>query len=378
VAERQTLGNLGKRIVKVLMKNLQKFFKNKKILITGHTGFKGSWLTQILLNWNADIIGIALKPSVNPNLFNLLDIKKNIKNYFCDIRNFKKVKEIILKEKPEIVFHLAAQPLVRDSYDDPLYTFETNIIGTANVLQAIKEFGGVKSAIMITTDKVYEEKEKDYCYKESNKLGGYDPYSSSKVGAEMVINSYIKSFFSPKNYRKYHKTLIASARSGNVIGGGDWLRDRIIPDIVRMIFERNKKLIIRNPESVRPWQYVLEPLYGYMLLAKKLYEGKRELTGAWNFGPQQGSYVTVRILTKKVFKILGKGSYIIKRDHKRHEADFLRLNISKTKKVLRWKPTFSPNQALKLTIDWYESFYNKENITDITNQQIELFFNEKI
>ena len=307
----------------------------------------------------------------------MLDIKKHINNYFADIRNFKKVKEIIFKEKPEIIFHLAAQPLIRDSYDNPLYTFETNIIGTANVLEAIKELGRVKSAVIITTDKVYEEKGRASYYKESDKLGGYDPYSSSKAGAEIVIDSYIKSFFNPKNYKKHHKTLIASARSGNVIGGGDWQKDRIMPDIIRAIFEKKERLIIRNPESIRPWQYVLEPLYGYMLLAEKLYKGKKELCGAWNFGPSQGNYLIVRALAEKVFKMLGKGSYKIKRDPIKHESQWLGLDIDKAKNILGWKPIFNLSETLKFTLDWYKSFYNKEDIIEITNQQIKLFF-EKI
>jgi len=370
------------------MKNIQKFFKNKKVLITGHTGFKGSWFTQALLNWGADITGIALKPSVAPSLFYLLNIEKKINNYFVDIRNFKKVKEIIFKEKPEILFHLAAQPLVRDSYDDPLYTFETNIIGTANLLQSIKEVGGVKSAVIITTDKVYEERTKARHFKEADKLGGYDPYSSSKVGAEIVIDSYIKSFFNPKHYKERHITLIASARSGNVIGGGDWQRDRILPDVIRAVFEKKEKLIIRNPESIRPWQYILEPLYGYILLAEKLYQGKKELCGAWNFGPKEKNYLTVQKIVDKALKMLKRrsyfersekqdfrrGSYIIKRDNKKHEAVFIRLDISKAKKNLGWKPIFDLDKTLKLTLDWYKSFYGRKDIIKITNEQIESFF----
>ncbi len=298
------------------MQNFQDFFKNKKVLVTGHTGFKGAWLSQILLNWGAEITGIALKPNTDPNLFNLLGIKNDIKNYFCDIRDFKKIKGVIEKEKPKIVFHLAAQPLVRDSYDDPLYTFETNIIGTANILQAVKEINCVRSAVMITTDKVYEEKTGIY-YKEDDKLGGHDPYSSSKAGAEIVINSYMKSFFSPENYNKTCKTLISSARSGNVIGGGDWQKDRILPDFVRAIFEKRENLVIRNPNSIRPWQYILWSLYGYMLLAKGLYEGKKEFSGAWNFGPDKEGYLTVEELAKRAFRILKIGSYTIKGDKKK-------------------------------------------------------------
>jgi CDP-glucose 4,6-dehydratase len=356
------------------MDNIQKFFQNKKVLITGHTGFKGGWLTKILLNFGANIIGIALVPNTNPNLFSILNIKKDIKNYFCDIRNFGGIKKIILKEKPEIVFHLAAQPLVRDSYDDPLYTFETNIIGTANLLQAIKEIGGVKSAVIITTDKVYENK-KDIVYRENDKLMGYDPYSSSKVGAEIVTDSYIKSFFNPKDYNKKHKTLIASARSGNVVGGGDWQKDRIISDIVRAVFERKEKLIIRNPNSIRPWQYVLEDLYGYLLLARRLYEGKKFFSTAWNFGPNiNEKCLTVQELVKKSFEILQKGSYIIKRDSTKHEASIIRLNIDKAKKFLKWQPNINIFQTLKLTFDWYKNFYEKKDIIAFTNKQIESFF----
>lgn len=381
------------------MNNLQKFFRNKKVLITGHTGFKGGWLAQILLNWNADITGLALEPSTNPNLFESLDLKDKVHNYFADIRNFKTVKDIISKEKPEIVFHLAAQPLVRDSYDDPLYTFETNIIGTANILQAIKEVGGVKSAILITTDKVYEEKEKACYYKECDKLGGYDPYSASKASAEIVIDSYLKSFFNPEDYKKKHQTLIASVRAGNVIGGGDWMKDRILPDIIKSIFE-DTKLIIRNPESVRPWQFVLEPLYGYLLLAEKLYKGQKNFCGAWNFGPKKENYLTVKALAEKIFEILGKKSYEIKRDPSKHESKWLGLDISKSQKILGWRPVLTIGETLEVTVDWYKNFYGKKEeklgffpqlasvalindsnsletkSADLTNMQIKEFFNK--
>ena len=360
------------------MDNLQGFFKNKKILITGHTGFKGSWLSRILLNWGADICGIALKPDTSPNLFDVLGIKKDIKNHFCDIRNFKGVKKITKEEGPDIVFHLAAQPLVRTSYDDPLYTFGTNILGTANLLQAIKEVGGVKSAVIITTDKVYEDKKEGNFYKEEDKLKGYDPYSSSKAGAEIVIDSYIKSFFNPKDYNKVHKTLIASARSGNVIGGGDWQKDRIIPDIVRAVFEQKKKLIIRNPQSIRPWQYVLEDLEGYLMLAKKLYQGKKRFSGAWNFGPdKKENCLTVKELVEKSFKILKKGSYVVKKDLAKYEAGIVRLNIDKAKKELKWRPKIGIDKTLELTFDWYRNFYEKKDCPDFTDNQIKSFFESK-
>lgn len=358
---------------------LQQFFKDKKILITGHTGFKGSWLTQILLNWGAVITGIALKPKTNnPNLFNILKLQNRINNYFQDIRDYAKIKIIILHEKPEITFHLAAQALVRDSYDDPLYTFETNIIGTANILQAIKIAESIKSGVIITTDKVYADKERNYSFQEEDKLGGNDPYSSSKAAAEMVINSYIKSFFNPKTYKKTHRTLIASVRSGNVIGGGDWSKDRIVPDIVKSIFEKKQPVIIRNPNFVRPWQFVLEPLWGYLLLAKKLYEGKKNCSTAWNFGPKEKSDLTVQLLTKKAIKILNTGSYVIQKNKEKPEAKSIRLNSNKAQNILGWRQNFTLDKTLEFTFAWYHNFYVKENRIDIvsfTDQQIKSFFN---
>ncbi len=358
------------------MKELKKFYKNKKVLITGHTGFKGSWLTQILLNWKAKILGIALKPNTNPSLFKILKLEKQISNYYCDIRNFKKISEIIKKEKPEIVFHLAAQPLVRDSYDDPLYTFETNIIGTANLLQTIKEIKTIKSAVIITTDKVYENIESDRFFKETNKLGGYDPYSASKAAAEIIISSYLKSFFNLNDYQKKHQTLIASARAGNVIGGGDWQKDRLVPDIIKAVFEKQEKVIIRNPQAIRPWQYVLEPLSGYLLLAKKLYEGKKDFSGAWNFGPNNKNYLAVEELVKTTLELLGQGTYEIQKDFTKHEAQLLKLDSEKAKKLLNWQAKLDIKTILKLACDWYQAFYNGQDIVKLTNQQINNFFNE--
>ncbi|MBA3047740.1 CDP-glucose 4,6-dehydratase [Patescibacteria group bacterium] len=356
------------------MENIQKKFKNKKILITGHTGFKGAWLSQILLNWGACITGISLKPTTSPNLFNPLKIKNKINNYFTDIRDFKKIKEIVKKEKPEIVFHLAAQPIVRESYDRPLYTFETNIIGTANILEAIKETNTVRSAVIITTDKVYKNNESGRPFKEGDKLGGDDPYSASKAAAEIVIDSYIKSFFNPTDYNKKHKTLIASARAGNVIGGGDWSDDRLVPDLIKGIFH-NKQIIIRNPDAVRPWQHVLEPLYGYLLLATKLQTGKKDFSGAWNFGPNNQSFLTVEEFTKLALRILNKGVYVIKKDlDSKHESKLLKLNSNKAKKQLNWQQELNINKTLQLTFEWYKNFYNKEDIIDVTNRQIESFF----
>ncbi|MBI2033734.1 MAG: CDP-glucose 4,6-dehydratase [Candidatus Liptonbacteria bacterium] len=356
------------------MKGIKDFYKGKRVLVTGHTGFKGAWLARILLNCGAKVSGVALKPETRPNLFGLLRLKYKLSNHFADVRNFKKLKEIILKEKPEIVFHLAAQPLVRRSYDDPLYTLETNIMGTANLLQAIKEYGRVRSAVIITTDKVYKNKRLSRAFKEEDELGGRDPYSASKVAAEIVIDSHSRSFFGVQDYGVSHKTLVASARAGNVIGGGDWSEDRLLPDIVKSIFEHDGKVIIRNPGHVRAWQHVLEPLRGYLLLARELYQGKKRFSGGWNFGPNAENFLSVEELLEKTFGILGRGSYSVKKDAGKFEEHVLRLNSDKARKLLNWRASFDIDKALRMTLDWYRGFYNGEDVIHITDQQINSFF----
>lgn len=357
-------------------KTLKGFFRNKRILITGHTGFKGSWLAQMLSNWEAKIVGYALEPNTNPNLFNILNLKSKIKNYFGDIRHYGTLLEVMKKEKPEIVFHLAAQPLVREGYDDPLYTYETNIIGTANMLQAIKESGTVKSAIMVTTDKVYENKEGINSYKETDELGGYDPYSTSKVCAEFVIKSYIRSLFNPDNKNDFSSTLVASTRAGNVIGGGDWSKDRLIPDIVKAAFEGDGKIILRNPRAIRPWQYILEPLLGYIMLSMELYNGNRDFVGAWNFAPEDSSFIEVETLVKKAIRIIKKGNYSVIKDPKKHETAVLKLDSTKAKKHLNWEPVLDIDEALSWTFDWYKKYYENQDIVPVSNKQIELFLDK--
>ncbi|MFA4880068.1 MAG: CDP-glucose 4,6-dehydratase [Candidatus Doudnabacteria bacterium] len=357
---------------------MQNFFQNKKILITGHTGFKGSWLTQILLNWKAKIVGLSLASIENPNLFSILKLKGKIKNHFVDIRDFPKIKNILQKEKPEIVFHLAAQSLVREGYNDPLKTYSTNVLGTVNLLQAINNINTVKSAVIITTDKVYENKEYIYPYREIDALGGYDPYSASKAAADIATQSYIQSFFNPKEFNKKHNTLIAVARAGNVIGGGDWAPDRLIPDIIRAIYIKEKTIIIRNPRAIRPWQHVLEPLEGYLMLAKGLWEKQTQLVGAWNFGPDDASFVYVQDLVKTSLKIIRKGKLKIQRDQKKHEAQLLKLDTTKAKTILGWQPRLTFLECLQFTLDWYKNYYQKPKrlaeITKFTNQQIQYFF----
>jgi len=352
---------------------MEKIFKHKRILITGHTGFKGAWLTQILLNLDAKVIGISLPPETKTNLFTILNQKNKIKNYFSDIRDYKKIKKIFEKEKPEIIFHLAAQPIVLESYEDPIKTYSTNTLGTANILQIIKETPSVKSGVIITTDKVYENKNLNLSFKETDPLGGHDPYSASKAAADIIAGSYIKSFFNKKGY-----PLIAIARAGNVIGGGDWAKYRLIPDIIRSVYEKNKSITIRNPKAIRPWEHVLEPLIGYMTLAKGLYQKNSDFIGAWNFGPEDESFVSVEKLTRSILKILGQGKIKIKHGKTKYEAKTLKLSIVKAKNYLGWKPRLNFMQNIEMTADWYKNFYGRKvDPIEFTNNQIIKFLNLK-
>ncbi|MFA5997319.1 MAG: CDP-glucose 4,6-dehydratase [Candidatus Paceibacterota bacterium] len=354
---------------------MNEFYKNKKVLITGHTGFKGAWLTQILLNWGAEVVGISLKPNTTPSLFEVLNQEKNIKNYFVDIRDIDALKKFFKDEQPEIVFHLAAQAIVRTSYDDPIDTISTNVMGTANFLEATRETKSVKSAVVITTDKVYDNKEWHHAYRENDPLGGYDPYSSSKAAADIISSSYIQSFFNPKDFGGKHATLVAITRAGNVIGGGDWAEYRLIPDIIRAVYHEGKDVIIRNPESIRPWQHVLEPLAGYLELGQGLYEGRTDLSGAWNFGPNNESFHNVKSLVEGSKEILGKGGYQIIPDISKHEASLLKLDINKAIALLDWAPKLNFQETLNLTFDWYKNYYdNKEDVVEFTNKQINNFF----
>ncbi len=356
---------------------MQNFYQGKKILITGHTGFKGSWLAKILLNWGADVVGISLPPSTTPNLFEALNLPKEItKNYYFDIRSIDKVKQVVELEKPEIVFHLAAQAIVRDGYDDPFGTHTTNILGTINIMQAITEINSVKAVVIITTDKVYENKEWLYPYREVDALGGYDPYSASKAAADIVTNSYIKSFFNPNTFGERHNTLVAIARAGNVIGGGDWAKDRLVPDMVKAIFEKREDVVIRNPRAIRPWQHVLEPLRGYLMLGQKLYQGEKEISGAWNFGPNEDGFVHVEHLVKTGIEILGQGRYQIAEEVSlKHEANLLKLDINKAGNLLNWRPKWKLEEGLTATFEWYRLFYANDNlINNFTNKQIREYF----
>ena len=350
----------------------QNFWKNKKVLITGHTGFKGSWLTLWLQNLGAQICGISLEPNTNPSLFNSLELSKNIEHNICDIRDLEKLNNIFAKFQPEIVFHLAAQPLVRYSYHNPIETYQTNVMGTINVLEAIKKTNSTLATIIVTSDKCYENIEQIWGYRENDKMGGHDPYSNSKGCAELVVSAYTKSYFIPnQNYGR-----IASVRAGNVIGGGDWAEDRLIPDLIKTLVE-NKNPIIRNPKAIRPWQHVLEPLLGYILLAEKTYGNKKSIyNSSWNFGPKNSLNVTVIKILDIIKKIYQKNIKIILSKKKSYkESKFLKLDSSKSEKILGWKSKLSTEQALINTIRWYK-FYESSNDYNYTVKQIDDYCNK--
>ncbi len=335
-------------------------------MVTGHTGFKGSWLTSWLLKLGANVTGYALDPvHVNDN-FELCELYNKIKDYREDIRDFKKLTEVIQKEKPEVVFHLAAQPLVLESYRNPHYTIETNTQGTSNILEAFRNSNSAKVLIIITTDKVYQNNEWLWGYRETDRLGGNDPYSASKAAAELLISSYQKSFFEKE------KKFIVSVRAGNVIGGGDWAENRIVPDCIKAI-EKNENISIRNPNATRPWQHVLEPLSGYLLLGEKLLQNSAEYTGAWNFGPYLSNIISVEDLVKNIIKAYGKGKYALqKQSYTPVEANFLSLDISKAITKLKWKTVLNLEETIEFTIDWYKN-YPSTNVYDYCKNQIDKY-----
>lgn len=328
------------------------FWKEKKVLVTGHTGFKGSWLSIWLRKLGANVIGISLEPKHRFDNFNAAKLDSKIKTVYQDIRNYSETDKIFKKFKPQIVFHLAAQALVGDSYDDPKKTFETNVIGTLNILEAIRHCKSARTGVIITSDKCYKNIEQVWGYKETDRLGGDDPYSGSKGCAEFVINSYIKSFFN-KGY-----PVIASTRAGNVIGGGDWSENRIVPDCFKALYS-DKSILIRSPNSTRPWQFVLEPLRGYIMLGEKLYKGEREFSSSWNFGPSLEKAYTVENVTKEIIKNWGKGSLVIKKNTSFHEHGLLQLDCAKAKTYLQWKPLLNFGECIRFTTEWYK-YHNKD------------------
>tara|TARA_B110000971_G_C19988316_1_gene490685 strand:+ start:519 stop:1589 length:1071 start_codon:yes stop_codon:yes gene_type:complete len=356
------------------MDKIKKFYKNKRILVTGATGFKGSWLCSWLLELGAKVYGTGFSPNQNKNLFYDLKLNKRIILKIIDIRDYDKLKNFIKITKPEIIFHLAAQPLVGVSYLKPIDTFNINFNGTLNILEIARSFKFIKSVIAVTSDKCYEDANKTSGYKENDKLGGVDPYSASKAASELVVNSYYKSFFKEKN-----KCGVSSVRAGNVIGGGDWSTYRLIPDCIRHLL-KNKTIILRNPHYNRPWQHVLEPLRGYLVLAKKQFENPKKYSGAWNFGSNSKSIVSVKKIAELIIKFWGKGK--IKTTNNRfYETKVLQIDSAKAKKNLKWIPTYNITQAVNITSDWYSDVEREKiNPINVTKLQISnyMLLNKKI
>ncbi|MCI0502370.1 MAG: CDP-glucose 4,6-dehydratase [Fusobacteria bacterium] len=342
------------------------FYKEKKVFVTGHTGFKGSWLCQILKDAGAIVTGYALEPSTNPNLFNIANIEENMESVIGDIRNYDDLKLAFDKAQPEIVFHLAAQPLVRESYLDPVYTYETNVMGTVNILECIRKTDFVKSFLNITTDKVYKNNEWEWGYREDEPLDGYDPYSNSKSCSELVTHSYKSSFFADSD------TKISTARAGNVIGGGDFSKDRIIPDCIRAAV-KGENILVRNPYSTRPYQHVLEPLFAYLMIAEKQYFDKK-YEGYYNVGPDEIDCITTGDLTDIFCEAWGndqkwKDIY----EGGPHEANFLKLDCSRLKSVFSWRTTWNVKTAVEKTCEWTKIFLNNEDVKSIMKKQIQEF-----
>lgn len=334
-------------------------YKNKTVLVTGHTGFKGSWLVYWLKQMEANVVGYSLKAPTSPNHIELLNL--DIISIIGDIRNFNKLNETIEKYKPDIVFHLAAQALVRFSYENPIETYETNVMGTLKVFEACRN-NNVKAIVNITSDKVYDNKEWIWGYRENDPMGGYDPYSSSKGCADLLATSYRNSYFNVKDYKKTHRTLLATCRAGNVIGGGDWAKDRLITDIMVCVSEC-KKVYIRNPHATRPWQHVLEPLSGYLHVGQKLLEEKAEFADAWNFGPSNEGSITVKEVVNRVKEHWDKINYEIHQDPNQfHEANLLQLDCSKAHRLLKWKDVWDSETTFEKTVQWYKSYYEEDKM----------------
>jgi CDP-glucose 4,6-dehydratase len=338
--------------------NLQTVYQHKKVFVTGHTGFKGSWLITWLHSMGAQVKGYALPPENKPDLYNAINGDALCQSVIADIRDKEKLKKELLDFAPDFVFHLAAQPLVRYSYEAPLETFDVNVMGTAYLLDAVRYLDKPCVVTVITTDKVYYNKEEDYFYKEDDKLGGYDPYSASKAAAEIVVDSYRSSFFNPAAYEQ-HKKSISSARAGNVIGGGDWAKDRIMPDIIRAL-SNNEQVVVRNPVSVRPWEHVLEPLHGYLVLAANQFQNPVKYATGYNFGPRMDETLSVGDLVKEAIRVWGEGNFETPpQNGAPHEAALLQLDITKAEKELAWTPVFTVQEAIQHTVEWYKQFHQE-------------------
>lgn len=346
------------------------FWKGKRVFLTGHTGFKGGWMTLWLSSMGAKVTGYALAPNTTPNFFEVAQVQDDLEqSYVADIRDLDKLQKAMTHAKPEIVIHMAAQPLVRYSYANPVETYATNVMGTVHVLESVRKLDCVRAVVVVTTDKCYENKERFLGYGENEPMGGYDPYSSSKGCAELVTGAYRQSYFSPEKYIQ-HKVAIASARAGNVIGGGDWSEDRLVPDAIKA-FEANEALMIRNPLASRPWQHVLEPLSGYLVLAQALYQEREKFDGGWNFGPRDEDARSVQEVINLLIKNWGStANWTQDQSEQPHEAHSLRLDCSKAQQLLNWVPRWTLEQAIQRITQWQQAYQQKCNMREISLQQI--------
>lgn len=346
------------------------FWRNKRVLLTGHTGFKGSWLSLWLQSLGAELVGYSLSPPTDPSLYILAEVGQSMQSICGDIRDLHHLSRVFAAFRPQIVFHLAAQSLVRRSYADPVGTFSTNVLGTAHVLEAVRCATTVQAVVIVTTDKCYENLEQPRAFRETDRLGGFDPYSSSKAAAELVTTAFRQSFFG--SAEPGSKPAVATARAGNVIGGGDWAADRLVPDVMRAAMDGGE-LLIRNPHAVRPWQHVLDPLYGYLMLAEKLCDSPR-FSQAWNFGPDQADALSVAAILDHICSLWGPGIAwrLDGADHP-HEAGQLRLDCTKAKEELGWTPQWNLNLALEATVRWYKAYQSHQDTRWLTQEQIQSF-----
>lgn len=345
------------------------FWKGKRVLLTGHTGFKGSWLSLWLQSMGAQVVGYALAPPSDPSLFEVAQVGKGMTSTIGDIRDLEHLHKVFSEYKPEIVIHMAAQALVRYSYAEPVETYSTNVMGTVNLLEAVRNAGSVKVVVNVTSDKCYENREWEWGYRENEAMGGYDPYSNSKGCAELVTAAYRNSYFHPEKYKE-HGVAIASGRAGNVIGGGDWAEDRLIPDIMRAITQ-GQPVNIRSPHAFRPWQHVMEPLSGYLVLAQKLYEEGTAYAESWNFGPSDEDAKPVQWIVEKLTKAWGEGaSWKLDGGNHPHEAHYLKLDCSKAKARLAWRPRWHLEEALGAIIEWQRAYRDGKDMHALTLEQI--------
>jgi len=350
---------------------IPEFWQGKSVFLTGHTGFKGGWLSLWLQSMGAQVHGYSLNPPTATNIFTVAEVGKGMaSSVIADIRDMEKFRQAMKLAQPEIVFHLAAQPLVRYSYVQPIETYAVNVMGTVNMLEAVRATSTVKAVVNITTDKCYENKEWVWGYRENEAMGGYDPYSSSKACAELVTSAYRQSFLEPSGIA------LASARAGNVIGGGDWSDDRLIPDFLKAM-DKGETLNIRSPNSIRPWQHVLEPIYGYLLLAEQLYINGEDFSEAWNFGPEDEDAKTVQWIVEFLSEMREGVMWQCDEKPQPHEANYLKLDSSKAHNKLNWKPSWKLQMALQQTLDWHEAWKNDQNMFSVSLKQIKNYQSER-